>query len=226
MAKKKDRQYLTESEARTAFDKAQYRRSHRATFDELLNVFREDCTNFTHIGKELGISREMVRRVYQRFFAGYLPRRPNGNTRRVVCTRKRHSQMVRTSLENDARLVHLFQKCLEKGINVDPVRSKNGLRHNSRLIKLNGHVCKLLVGSEFNGYYRFQVTNKKYDFLILQVQNGEEFLVIPASILNQSRVYIPTRLGRSSYHKKSAVKVEWLDYLEAWHLLKPTGPNA
>lgn len=111
-----------------------------------------------------------------------------------------------------------------------PVRDRVG-KWNQRTLLVNNMRCKLLLGltpSKIKGrlYYRFQPTSLEgVDFLILQARKVEpRFFVIPVAKLRRGVcIYIPIDFKWSSYHNARVnIKINWLRFMEAWHLLKPS----
>lgn len=139
------------------------------------------------------------------------------------------------SFEQDGRLRDLLAKALVEKITTKAIRVRghhnNPNRYNKRLFLLNERICKLLtanrISMSFPGGYYWQFCFKEqetFEFLILQIKTGGKafFLILPSSIAKQfeSHIYVPENFMRSRSGRGRHPKVNWIEYLEAWHLLR------
>lgn len=199
-------------------------------FEVMLEKFRNDCLDFGGIAEELGVTTERVRQIYMRYFSKIIPRRPNGRVRRRVCTLRKLSKQIRESFKTDPEFATLFARTLSEGIPVEPVRVPSGRTYSARLIKAGGYICVLYSDEEpdlivRHEYWKFNVTPcLEAAFFILQAGMGEEahFLIVPGSCVVSKRrsIYVPAELKYTGRTNSRPIKHNWLQYLEAWHLLK------
>jgi hypothetical protein len=234
--------HTTLEESRGMYERA--RSSWESTlpeFDILHELFSSDCNSFSDIGLRFGVTRERVRQVYHKYFSRIIPRRPDGRTRQLICTRKTRLQDIRESFAQDPRYGGVLSKAREEDLVAEPVPQEKGTsraRHQRHLFKLNGRLCRFLTSgskpchtTDTNSYWKFSLTTQQpFDFLILEIntESGPRYLVIPYSLAIRGRrnIYIPHNLTRENTSRWKP-KVDWLQYLDAWHLLKdPPAPKA
>ena len=118
--------------SRQAFE---FRKQHSGTiasfsFEELLEIFRNDCLKFSEIGKQFGVSRERIRQIYQHYFSQVIPRRPNGRVREKVCTLKKRSVKALDFFQ-DKRFSSLLERVAQEEIEAKPARTQNGYSPSS-----------------------------------------------------------------------------------------------
>ncbi|MEK7175938.1 MAG: hypothetical protein AAB695_01010 [Patescibacteria group bacterium] len=199
-------------------------------FDTMLAKFSDDCTKFNDIAAELGLTRERIRQIYQKYFSSIIARRPNGRTRQKVCTLKRRTVRVNEFFHSDSRYAPLLDRAAREGIEAKPVFTHSAVaKHNKRRFLLNGLICKLLVVSAPREHqerlcFKFSLTSlEEIEFLILQAGVPEsKFFVLPITTVWPGKsIYIPAGFRWLEYKNSGRrVKTDWFQYLEAWHLLK------
>jgi len=210
-------------------------------FDELMKLYANDCNTFIQIAGPGEVSRERIRWLYQTIFADITPGRPDGTTRRKVCTRKRDIKRVDDAFKCHSRFTLIAKKAMKIGYKIKPVfiKEKHGRdRTGFSKIKLsiNGCLVKIArikrqrrIGKRiyFPLFLHIGSTIKATEFVIGVV--GEEsrpkIYIIPIKILlelsrgrSSFHIFIPTE-KLPPYHNIRP-RVDWWQYLDAWHLLK------
>ncbi|MDO8565308.1 MAG: hypothetical protein Q7R67_01685 [bacterium] len=230
----KRKPYTTEEESSKAYE-ANYvgRLSALPDFDTMKERF-QGCDTLHEIASDIGRTYQRVQQIFYVYFSKIIPRRPSGVVRRQVCLRKKRVVAATDSLLSDPDLAALLKKVSELGIEAKPIRRKqiSNIKHLKKRLLLNNRSCRLVICNKTwrqmgREYWHFAVRNAhEFDFQILQVNSvsGPQFLVVPSEVMGgkSQTIYVPADLKWSDYFKgNKKIKIDWLQYVEAWHLLKP-----
>lgn len=214
------------------------------SFDNLYEYFANDCLSFTNISAPMGRSKERVRQIYKKYFAGIIPRRPDGRTRRKLCTRKRRITDIRMRFNRDFGC--LIKTAESNGITINPViktSSRYGPIFRGHDFYLNDrHCCFFSIyprpvtygeGEYWLGkIYNFEERLTGVGFVIFRLNGGRKsgFFIIPISVMLEHRVkgstyyiYIPVK-GRSSYKNWDKRAIDYWKYYNSWHILENQKP--
>ena len=211
------------------------------TFDEYLELFANDCEDFTRIGRSRPkpISREAVRLKYKKYFVDLFPSRNEGRARKRFCTLKRHKLSAR-ELPDDGLIREVAELAVKNGLGFEKIwAGRTHVIFKKRHLIINNKLCRILFCSSPHrqpsrrcSYAHFNITNKalnQCDFLILVniIDNyPSRYFVIPAnevypephSSAYQKSLFVP--LEKLPVYRNHKPKVNWLAYENAWHLLK------
>lgn len=207
-------------------------------FEEFLTAFQNDCETFADIGARAGVSREMVRQIYKKYFAELFPHRPDGLRRRKMCTLKRHRDVVQTATLNGWKNV-ITDTARAEGLSVRRVQTKGGIGPASNRLRINGKLSvSFYTTSIFHprgsrrGYSRAVLTRSTIIsvrfVVILQELPGceKKIWIIPSEILLQDwpqdkrrhTFYLP--VDDTSRQSDNPHKINWQQYDNAWDLLR------
>jgi len=202
------------------------------SFDELFQLFENDCNQFATIGKLAGVTRERIRQMYDTYFKGFFPRRQSGRKRQRICIRKkvvkRKSEAKAITDDSPAGVsAHLAAKNnlpFERKLN----RHENQFMLHRREISINGHKCAVRTACKNTKgpYWSFGVRGRdvRYsEFVIcIALQSGEPILtyVIPAKELEgTSAIFMRSEAIPRRRETPWTKRHDWSRYREAWHLL-------
>lgn len=221
---------------------------HRGTkahvsFDRLVELFGNDCTSFADIAREFGITRERVRQIYQQYFTRVFPNRSGGRVRRKLCALKTNavrkgdfSSGVPQLLTRIAEIVcsrgYVCNK-IPKGIKGNYIAA-----FKTSSLSINGKICGVhcLMNeyrtprrkSKYTLFLLRRTSVEKYDFLIIlrQIETNEQWFVVPVPVLlgswdtaKKKKTFYIRDKKIPVYHNRYP-KIEFWDYLDAWHLLQ------
>lgn len=221
--------------ARAAYERMRLDRRFSGDLPDYDRMLAEYQTgdSFRAIGFRLNRSRERVR-VIHRYFCQFLPEQLSGKDRlraAVQRTRAERSQVVIEDLLENPIFRPLAKRARECGVSFQlSLVRKNELvvRWERWYVELNGLRCRLAVYTRRytvrgRDYWHpvVQKTPIDYRFFIVQIKarTVQRFFVIPANVLRPNlNLYIPT--GEYSTYKNHKPLRDWLQYEDAWHLLK------
>lgn len=206
-----------------------------ASFDDMLDSFASECMSWSDIGVGLGVSRERVRQVYNRYFAALFPWHKSPGRKRVkVCTRLRRQEARQNATpRGNAALVAAL--AIDRGLIVEAVISKLGngrVQGASRYLTINGHQVNARVSRKafrlpkaLVSYYRFPLPGQVPRCAFVVLVAGQMIFVMPRDVFvewrgnaRQSR-YIPEHPNTYKLNAHLG-QTDWIwQYREAWHLL-------
>ena len=230
-------------EAKERFER-NYRRTLRTpplSFEEFLELFKADCKTFLGIGRTLGMHHHAILKIYRKYFADLILNRPDGKSRRRMCTLKRYKSAAKELPEN-RELRKVAKLSTAHGYSFEQVRLRgSGLEFKKRALLINQKPCfirfvrkatRLNVKSESGPHKYGRVVLKSlnvlssYDFLIIiRAIPGypEGIFIIPVSDLIDAYSGLttyPQLLVPAKIRNRSPRKLPWKQYENAWHLLK------
>lgn len=239
----------TVEEARLMYEAVRKYRQYRQaetfpSFDDLYQYFTNDCLSFTNISIPMRRTKERVRKIYGKYFAGIIPRRPDGRTRQKLCTRKRRITDIRIRFNRD--FDYLIKVAESNGVTINPViktSSRNRPIFGGHDFYLNGRHCCFfsiyphqVTYSEYRYWlgriYNFEKRLAGVEFVIFRLNRGRKpgFFIIPTSVMlkrrrvkgSTYRVYVPVE-GRSRYRswdKRAIGAIDYWKYYNSWHILE------
>lgn len=171
------------------------------------------CITFSEVGRRVGVSRERVRQIADRFC------QETGRQRQHVCA----INQGRNKLPADCLAVRAEEVCREKGLPFQFANyAVNGSRLPSKITAIIGNEkCLLRRSSERkngNIVVRKPLSNDKDATFMLSPLRDGRWLIVPRSKWpHRSTEFKPGVLlrpgGKSNRH-------DWPAYIDAWHLLK------
>jgi len=218
-------------------------------FDELFELFKNDCNNFEFIGQKAGVSKERIRQIYKEYFKDIFLHRSGGHKRQKMCTLKKWSQEAK-ELPEDGLIRKIVLEATSRNFSTNriPMRIRVkksgeqtyyqnkkivGLKKRSLLI--NNKKCRLLLFTSVLkiGKHRYTATRfsptflKKYDFVIITQQTPdypERVFIIPAEIIFEFAASLETRnlyvpLLKTPVYRNRPSKIDFWRYENAWHLI-------
>jgi hypothetical protein len=199
---------LPVSDRRGAYQhrRSAYHRHHRRIKD----LLSKNWISYAEIGATLGITRERVRQIAEK--AGI----PSGRQRKEQCTLDGRTSAWREHKGHR----EVIAKCEELGYTVTPSTRGTSLEWHleANIVVINGRRVRILyINKTRSRYLRFRRPVTEADFYLGVSPIG--FFIFP---LNVCRTF-PARTAFSPDPSKSHVRSDrhgYLDYLEAWKLLK------
>jgi len=213
------------------------------SFDRMLELFGNDCLGFAEIARELEVSTERVRQIYERYFTSVFPGRPDGRARQEFCALKTNAVRKR---DFSSGVPQLLTRIAEIAQTYGYVCNKIPIQFSGNRISffgkssliINGKVCGIhYLTNEFvphkvykNRYSRLSLWRtpvEKYDFVIIfrQTDTEEHWFVIPTAVLlngwnitkREKMFYIRDKNVPTCLRRH--LDIELWDYADAWHLL-------
>ncbi len=222
---------------RAAFEKFAYRRTRlKATYDELLELFRDPSRTFEAIAKSVHLTVEPLRACYRRYFQPVFG--ISGNDRRRERIRQRKAQALRALPMRKPVFSHIIKGAGSAGLTVECVPS-TGATDTSRVrhwaLRIEGHLCQIHVltaacqCSEKPDAQRFvllsidRASAARYDAHIVVIQIGMvlRILVVPSYVIGRIGGQGPDARARIILgQNKRPVRIDWWKYENAWYLLE------
>lgn len=203
---------------------------------QMLQFFSGDLS-FAEIGRRIRRSRERVRQLYKPV-ADLFPDRPNGRSRQKICTLRTNLQKAQDFSNAPTVLRKIAEIAQAHGYPVRKIPlSKSGnsvITFYTTSIRINGRVCTIhhlknigsLIPHCKSTYTCLKLTRtkvEKCDFMIVlrQIGTTEQVFVVPTKILlgNWGYGYFHIRVQKISAHPNSHTRIDFWQYLDAWHLL-------
>jgi len=205
----------------------------RFTMDELRELFRSDCNNFTTIAAMLGVTRERVRQIYNRHFRDEFGAYRTGHARQIICRRKRTS-VARKALRPSGAALIVAEMAERRGLTVSAVlsESRDIVYASSRKLFVSGKKCRARVVSstcranpkQIVRYWHVPATSDYSQEVVIILAGGNVF-IIPGAIFGTLRShYIPTDRPSDRAGARRcgmAAKIDYWSYLDRWDLLEP-----
>jgi len=214
-------------------------------YEQFHEQFSSDLS-YQEIGRLLGVSRQRVHQIYQRYFRGKFPHR-EGYIRVKHITRQRHRKRFGEYLLRTPPLKDLYLECTTRGIVLDPLHSPHpnkplNLLANGKRIKLHVVKCAYTFTTRLKPYAHVSCSIKwlrvcNY-ILILDIAFGEpRYFIIPSRDLLTSihkrrcrtyprriSIYIPEKRTLFRHQGNKPVINIW-QYESRWDfLLSPQPP--
>lgn len=228
--------------ARERFNRTRQERGFRCKlkidFDELYELFRNDCNTFSGIAQKFGCTPENIRQLYRKYFA-HLSRDKTGRKRQRTAILKRSRMQSKDFSKAPEILKDLAETALAKGLNVERIRWQSSYGGFSTTILLINrkrcdihHLSRARKGSlgAKRSYGCFSLSYgklKEVDFVII-VQKvfpyPRRVFILPKALLKKFMdkprkcIYVP--LQKLPIYRNIQPNIDFWDYLEAWHLLK------
>lgn len=207
-------------------------------FDELYELFGNDCNTFSGIAQKFGCTRENIRQLYRKYFA-HLFRDKTGRKRRRTATLKRSRMQSKDFSKAPEILKDLAETALAKGLNVERIKRQSSYgRFSTTDLLINGKRCNIHSLSRARkgspgakqSYSCFSPSYgklKEVDFVIV-VQKvfpyPQRVFILPKALLekfmDKPRKYIYVPLQKLPIYYNIRPNIDFWDYLGAWHLLK------
>ncbi len=226
--------------ARRQFEVNARRKKPSGTFDEVL-TFLQEGISLTSLAEKLGVTRQAVSIMYNKYFA--LALGESGRRRRMrLHPRADKSDKQRACYRARTLVKLVWGEATEHGFSVQlprplPQSSTTELVIGGRqCLCLNSRSMRVYSTSRTRtvSYHRFwiardSITKPRYLVLVAHRPEGPSYFVIPSEDLRA--VYGPKRRGyiglyvpveARSPQSLNPPKFESLDYLGAWHLLRHT----
>jgi len=242
-------------EARNQFNSISERlkrmRGFRLSFDELLERFVER-RKFREIAEEAGVTRQVIHRLYGKYFADlfgqeigdYTYSRPRTELNREIRRETRANEFV----ERNVVLSHVKTQAERRGFDfsLEPM-VRRGIR--SRRVMINKNTCLVQTCSKpvtpnpkcKVPYWRFRVSQNTLslaDFVVFCVEETESRIksvfIVPKYVLhdayfsgngkNVGVVYVYVRSKSKSLYPRCKKRVNFWAYKDAWHLLEKPAP--
>lgn len=213
-------------------------------FDWWFERFKNDCLPLSEIGKEAGFKPSAARQaaylVFGEFFSDILPNRPNGRARQKFCaikTRRFKLKDFSKVPSHIKKIVELLQSAGHKAELVPTAINPNGFHRfcatSSKMINVDGkwrvsvHSC---TKSKI-GYGKFTLTYDeviKSDFVILYnniVNYTEQIFILPVEVIlghwpkDVHFKWFYTPLMKKTVFRGPNPKIDFWQYLDAWHLI-------
>lgn len=216
-------------------------------FDWWFERFQNDCLSFQAIGVEAGYkpeaAREAARQIFNRYFSDLLSNRPNGRIRQKFCSLKTSRLKSLDYTEAIPSVQKICRLASELGYKVELETKLYGNKYvvMATSIVVNGWHTKVYSHTGIcwpngkSGVPYFSTTLnrnvvKKYHFVIVyqEVPGPERVYIIPTSILLQCwpeekalKVFNIPLVEEYRVYNNRHPQIDYAQYLNAWHLLKP-----
>ena len=229
--------------ARERFELSRNRRmKSKFGFDEYLTRFSNSCNSFQAIADEEGLTREMIRVTYNRYFRRLLPGKKTGNKRRTVCHLKQAAVMAYEAPE-DPVLRSIFESARSADCEVKLIRSfRTTNAFKSRAVTIDGtpHAVHCItaewqVPHSYRSYGRVNLTMSRllrYRRIIIFVDVPNftrRVFIIPSKVFldqwgdnpkGSKMFYAP--LEKSSADRNPRVPINWWRYENTWRSQRPS----
>jgi len=181
-------------------------------FDELFDLFSNDCNTLTSIGQRFGLARADIRQIYNKYFRKFL-RGKSGIARKKICSRLSKLNVI-TGKFNQLPMVGLLLEITDGRLEIKPVvsysyrsyrsqggKSKKvkylcGIKPSKKFAMINGHKCLVKNVSDWQymtdyalrAHLSVTVSRNSLmsaDFLIIiSEKDGEKlFFIVPVSAI-------------------------------------------
>jgi hypothetical protein len=224
--------------ARTRWEEStgQRRTKHSLSFDEFFQYFQADCVRYGAIGAQIGVSRERVRQIYNRYFRELFNGK-NGKQRWHACSVESRNVKIAHSIKelldqpmpraviDQARAAG----CIIDVIAYDDVSAGRVKKHR---LSINGHRCEVRASIKTGkGYFRMRIRRsvlEAVEAVLLLCKEGEveRLFVVPSKVLlgrsKSSSISFRVPGERYSNSKRSKTGLDFRSYENAWHLLEAT----
>jgi len=192
-----------------------YHRQHR----RIKNLLSDNSLSFAEIGNRVGMERERVRQVARQLGMA------SGRQRQEQ--RKLHQHMSAWHERKGYR--ELIAKGKELGYAVTPSRldTPGGWRFEDRIVVLNGWRARIVYVSTKGRYLAFKRSAVRADFYVGISPIG--FFIFPAKVWKTfptATAFSPVPCPISQRGFTSSNRHDYLNYLEAWKLLKASTRRA
>jgi hypothetical protein len=215
-------------------------------FDELLDLFANDCLTFAEIGRRLGeeaLSRERVRQIYNKYFRGFFPRRRGGRLRRRVCALRRRHIAAKDFAGNEA-LAKIYRLAGKAGVAVEKafIAGSRQPRFRRKGALIGGalyviHHAKILFHQRRRSYaralLRVSTLHRAAGVIVLQeTGSGERVFIFPSRDILETYsreieargeicLFIPTE--KLPVYRNRKPRLDWWKYENAWPGIKAQG---
>jgi len=189
-----------------------YHRHHRRIKD----LLSKNEISYAEIGRKLGITRERVRQIAEK--EGI----PSGRQRKEQCVVDRRTSAWREHKGHK----EIIAKCMELGYTVMPSRRDAGSYWylEANIVLINGRRVRIVYTSRTrSGYLRVRRTEAHADFYLSISPIG--FFIFPSKVWRTfpAGTAFSSDLCTSGRGFVRSHRHDYLDYLEAWKLLKVKG---
>lgn len=199
-------------------------------FEELFNLFSNNCTTFSDIGRELGLTREAIRYIYNKYFRRFLGGK-SGRVRVKVCSRLNRLSLIIKKF-NQFPATRVLLEITGGKLEIKPV----GL--SKKFMVINGHKCLVKNTfawrrmNEFALRFHLPISLSRNslmgtDFLIIISGRDKEkiFFIIPTSVIlgvspekaERWSIFIPST---NVVYNNHPPRIDFWEYAKAWHLLE------
>lgn len=169
-------------------------------YKQFHDIFSSNLS-YQEIADQLGVSRQRVHQIYQRYFRGEFPHR-EGYSRVIRITRERRRKELAYRLLATRPLMDLYIECASRGIILEPRYQLHPATIRPLRLLANGKTVDLHVTKHA---YIFKTRSKFYTHVIFSTKQLRvcDFVLILDTAFGQPRYFIiPSKDLLSSIHKR------------------------
>lgn len=207
----------------------------RLSFDELFECFQNTEIRHTVIAERAGVTRENIRRLYQRYFAALFKESPRDRYKSAA------TQQRQTTLQNQIKFEPKLKELVRSALGVNCSVSatiRRGRYLCTSLLTINGYKCdvhcsdciRTIKGRRYLAVCITRSISCNHAFVICTLTHNDctRIWIIPSSLINKCylqnrhRITLNIPIDKRPVYRNCLPRIPWGDYENAWHLLRPS----
>jgi|GEM_PF-4626655 len=216
--------------AKARFERNAYRRKGSLSFEQLFELFGNDCSSMEDIAGLDGTTKQAVNFLYHRYFRGLTSRKDGHHRRKICIIKKRIAAKKSEPVDGVVRKIWLIAK--KEGFKVGKALGKDRKSwFLTQTISIENKNCRVhhLQRASSKGHARLNANSpllKRHEFLIvIRTIPGfpETIFIIPTKVIlevlgERSNRKIDLPCKKDNHLPKP--RVDFWQYEQAWHLLR------